>query len=52
MDLQMMLMLNGKERSRDAWEDLVRQAHPELRIIRINKPTQSVASIIELLLQA
>lgn len=47
MDLQMMVMINGKERSKQEWSDLVSMAHPKLKIVNINQPPRSVASAIE-----
>jgi 6-hydroxytryprostatin B O-methyltransferase len=48
MDLQMMVMLNGKERSLEQWIDLIALADPQLKIISVSQPENSVDSIIEI----
>ncbi|KAL2809151.1 O-methyltransferase-domain-containing protein [Aspergillus granulosus] len=47
LDLQMMLVVNGKERNRQEWDKLLLMADPRLKITSVKQPKNSVASIIE-----
>lgn len=44
----MMVMVNGKERTKGMWEELVTKAHPGLQITQITQPANSLDSIIEI----
>ncbi|KAL3496089.1 S-adenosyl-L-methionine-dependent methyltransferase [Aspergillus germanicus] len=48
MDLQMMVVVNGKERTRQEWDELLALADPRLKIVSVKQPQYSVASIIEI----
>ncbi|KAJ0414782.1 O-methyltransferase-domain-containing protein [Aspergillus carlsbadensis] len=48
LDLQMMVVVNGKERNRQEWDELLALADPRLRILSVRQPQNSVASIIEI----
>ncbi|KAL2856736.1 S-adenosyl-L-methionine-dependent methyltransferase [Aspergillus pseudodeflectus] len=48
LDLQMMVVVNGKERNRQEWDELLALADPRLRILSVKQPQYSVASIIEI----
>ncbi|KAL2850242.1 O-methyltransferase-domain-containing protein [Aspergillus pseudoustus] len=50
LNLQMMLMVNGKERSRQEWDELLIKADARLKIVGVTQPKNSVASIIEVAL--
>jgi 6-hydroxytryprostatin B O-methyltransferase len=38
LDLSMMIVLNGKERTRSDWENLVAMADPRLKILSVSVP--------------
>jgi hypothetical protein len=48
MDLQMMVILNGKERSLEQWIDLIALADLQLKIFSVSQPENSVDSITEI----
>ncbi|PTU23690.1 hypothetical protein P175DRAFT_0427152 [Aspergillus ochraceoroseus IBT 24754] len=48
MDLQMMVMVNGKERTKQDWRKLLANSNSKLNILSISQPPYSVASIIEI----
>jgi len=48
MNLQMITLLNAKERTLRDWTELVAKADSRLKISTVSKPTGSQMSIIEL----
>lgn len=47
MDLTMLSLLNARERDRDAWESLFRQADERFIVVDVQTPSGSNAGIIE-----
>lgn len=47
IDLQMMVMLNAKERDRQAWTDLFKAADERFEVLSIGTPPDSALGIIE-----
>jgi hypothetical protein len=50
MDLQMMVALSAKERTKADWEALLRTADQRLRIVSVRQPTGSADAVIEVVL--
>ncbi|KAL3458199.1 S-adenosyl-L-methionine-dependent methyltransferase [Aspergillus heterothallicus] len=50
LNMQMLVVVNGKERNLQEWEDLLVRADPRLRIVGVKQPENSVASVIEVAL--
>lgn len=46
-DLAMKHVFNGKERDADEWRALLKEAHPGLKILRVQSQPGSILSLIE-----
>lgn len=47
MDMQMMTLLNAQERSREDFENLLRDTDPRLKLVEVHSAPPSPLSIIE-----
>lgn len=50
LDLSMMMLVGGKERTGQDWELLMRKADPRLRIVKMSLPPGSQFGLIEVAL--